>query len=185
MREVTSILISDVGKRPITWVCHSMGGLLVKKILVEEWKNGDKHNICKNTRSIIFYSTPHRGSHIAALTQTTQMFIWPSIEVQELRQESPNLLQLHKDFLEMLNDYPMEIVSFSETKSTLVTALKLSFQFVTPDSADPGIGEFFQIPQDHLTICKPANRRSFLYHKLLCVLRRQLESCKDAKKRES
>lgn len=180
---INKLLISDVGKRPITWVCHSMGGLLVKKILVEEWKNGDKHNICKNTRSIIFYSTPHRGSHIAALTQTTQMFIWPSIEVQELRQESPNLLQLHKDFLEMLNDYPMEIVSFSETKSTLVTALKLSFQFVTPDSADPGIGEFFQIPQDHLTICKPANRRSFLYQKLLCVLRSQLESCKDAKKR--
>ncbi|KAK2576698.1 hypothetical protein KPH14_005359 [Odynerus spinipes] len=176
---LNKLLISDIGKRPIIWVCHSMGGLLVKRILVQEWKNGDKHDICKNTRGIVFYSTPHRGSHIAALTQTTQMLVWPSIEVQELRRESPNLLGLHNDFLEMLNDYPMEIVSFSETKSTLVTALKLSFQFVTPESADPGVGEFFEIPQDHLTICKPANRRSFLYQKLLSLIRRQVESRKE------
>ncbi|XP_014602802.1 PREDICTED: protein SERAC1-like [Polistes canadensis] len=178
---INKLLIADVGKRPIIWVCHSMGGLLVKKMLVEEWKTGDKHNICKNTRGIVFYSTPHRGSHIAALTQATQMLVWPSIEVQELREESPHLLGLHKDFLEMLKDYPMNIVSFSETKSTLVTALKLSFQFVTPDSADPGVGEFFEIPQDHLTICKPANRRSFLYQKLLCLLRHQIETRKESK----
>ncbi|XP_046831134.1 protein SERAC1 [Vespa crabro] len=178
---INKLLIADVGKRPIIWVCHSMGGLLVKKMLVEEWKSGDKHNICKNTRGIVFYSTPHRGSHIAALTQATQMLLWPSIEVQELRQESPHLLGLHKDFIEMLNDYPINIVSFSETKSTLVTALKFPFQFVTPNSADPGVGEFFEIPQDHLTICKPANRRSFLYQKLLCLLRRQIEIRKETK----
>ncbi|KAF7390170.1 hypothetical protein HZH68_012027 [Vespula germanica] len=178
---ISKLLIADVGKRPIIWVCHSMGGLLVKKMLVEEWKSGDKNNICKNTRGIVFYSTPHRGSHIAALTQATQMLIWPSIEVQELREESPHLLGLHKDFIEMLNNYPINIVSFSETKSTLVTALKFPFQFVTPNSADPGVGEFFEIPQDHLTICKPANRRSFLYQKLLCLLRRQIEIRKETK----
>lgn len=51
-----------------------------------EWKNGDKNNVCKNTRSIVFYSTPHRGSRVAALKQATQMVLWPSIEVQELRE---------------------------------------------------------------------------------------------------
>lgn len=127
--------MSSVGKRPIVWVCHSMGGLLVKKMLVEEWKNGDKHNICCNTRGIIFYSTPHRGSHVAALNQTTQMLVWPSIEVQELREESPQLLKLHEEFLEMLKKYTIEIVSFSETKSTLVTVLKFPIRFVSSISA--------------------------------------------------
>lgn len=51
-----------------------------------EWKAGDKNGICKNTRAIIFYSTPHRGSHVAALKQATQMLVWPTVEVQELRE---------------------------------------------------------------------------------------------------
>jgi len=51
-----------------------------------EWKTGDKHGICKNTKAILFYGTPHRGSHVAALKQTTQMLLWPTIEVQELRE---------------------------------------------------------------------------------------------------
>ncbi|XP_066591524.1 protein SERAC1 isoform X2 [Prorops nasuta] len=172
----TKLLMAGIGKKPIIWVCHSMGGLLVKKMLVEEWRSGDSHNICKNTRSILFYSTPHKGSRVAALRQMTQMLIWPSIEVQELREESPKLLELHQDFLKMLEDYPMEIVSFSETKPTLVSPLKLSYLFVNSDSANPGVGEFYEIPLNHLTICKPANRRSFLYQKLISIVKRHVNS---------
>ncbi|XP_014473260.1 PREDICTED: protein SERAC1-like isoform X2 [Dinoponera quadriceps] len=170
---ITKLIMANVGQRSLVWVSHSMGGLLVKKMLVEEWKAGDKNGICRNTRAIVFYSTPHRGSHVAALKQTTQILVWPTVEVQELREESPELLQLHEEFLEMLKEHHIEIVSFGETKSTLVTALKLSFQFVSLDSADPGVGEFFEIPQDHISICKPASRQSFLYQKLLSVLKRQ------------
>ncbi|XP_034181766.2 protein SERAC1 [Osmia lignaria lignaria] len=168
---VKKLLTAGIGKRPMIWVCHSMGGLLVKQMLINEWKNGDKNNICKNTRGIVFYSTPHRGSRVAALKQTVQMLVWPSVEVQELREESPHLLELHKEFLDMLKQYPMEVVSFSETKSTLITALKVPFQFVTSNSADPGIGEFYEIAQDHLSICKPASRYSFLYQKLLSMIK--------------
>ncbi|XP_043278487.1 protein SERAC1 isoform X2 [Venturia canescens] len=176
--------LSGVGKRPVVWVCHSMGGLLVKKMLVKEWKNGDKNGLCKNTKAIIFYSTPHRGSHVAALKHTTQMVVWPSVEVQELRQESPALMELHEDFLNMLKSYAIDIVSFSETKSTLVTALKFPFQFVTPYSADPGVGEFFEIPQNHLTICKPANRQSFLYRKVLSIVRRHVPTENSARSKK-
>ncbi|CAL7936144.1 unnamed protein product [Xylocopa violacea] len=171
---IKKLLTAGIGKRPTIWVCHSMGGLLVKKMLVDEWKNGDKNDICKNTRSIIFYSTPHRGSRVAALKQVTQMVVWPSVEVQELREESPQLLELHNEFLDMLKEYPIEIISFSETKSTHITPLKVPFQFVTSNSADPGVGEFYEIAQDHLSICKPASRHSFLYQKLLNVLRRHV-----------
>ncbi|XP_012256701.2 protein SERAC1 [Athalia rosae] len=175
--ELTAKLATaGIGKRGVIWVCHSMGGLLVKKILVREWKNGDKNNICKSTKGIVFYSTPHRGSRVAALKQTVQMFVWPSVEVQELREGSSQLLELHDDFLRMLKDYPMDIVSFSETKSTRVTALKFPLQFVNPASSDPGVGEFFEIPLDHLSICKPADRRSFLYQKLVSTIKRHLSS---------
>ncbi|XP_034940512.1 protein SERAC1-like [Chelonus insularis] len=170
------LLSTGVGKRPIVWVCHSMGGLLVKNMLVEEWKAEDKHKFCENTKGIIFYSTPHRGSHVAALKQTTQMLVWPSVEVQELREGSPHLLKLHDDFLQMLKKNPIRIVSFSETKPTLVTALKFPLQFVTSQSADPGVGEFYEIPQDHLSICKPANKHSFLYRKIVHFLKNILKT---------
>ncbi|XP_012227930.1 protein SERAC1 isoform X2 [Linepithema humile] len=168
---VTKLTMANIGQRPLIWVGHSMGGLLVKKMLVEEWKTGDKHGICKNTKAILFYGTPHRGSHLAALKQTTQMLVWPTVEVQELREGSPQLLKLHEEFLKMLEEYHIEIVSFAEAKPTLLTALKFPFQFVSLESADPDVGEFFEIAQDHLSICKPAGRQSFLYQKLLSVLR--------------
>lgn len=35
----------------------------------------------------------------------------------------------------MLKEYPIEIVSFSETKSTHITPLNVPFQFVTSNSS--------------------------------------------------
>jgi hypothetical protein len=49
--------------------------------------------------------------------------------------ESPQLLQLHEDFLKMLKEYNIEIISFGETKPTRVTALKVPLRFVNSDSA--------------------------------------------------
>lgn len=32
---VTKLTMANVGQRPLIWVAHSMGGLLIKKMLVE------------------------------------------------------------------------------------------------------------------------------------------------------
>lgn len=86
-----------------------MGGLLIKNILnkgkkFEEydkrweecsamrifaaWESGneDLRNMCLNTKGIVFYSTPHLGSRFANLSQATSLVLWPSVEVQELRE---------------------------------------------------------------------------------------------------
>lgn len=54
--------------------------------------------------------------------------------------ESPQLLKLHEEFLEMLKEYHIEIVSFAEAKPTLVTTLKFPFQFVSLNSAGNALG---------------------------------------------
>lgn len=66
--------------------------------------------------------------------------------------------RLHEKFKMLVEQLPIKVISFVETKSTLVTAMKFNFMFVEPHSANPGVGEYYEIPQDHLCICKPLCR---------------------------
>ncbi|XP_034235371.1 protein SERAC1-like isoform X2 [Thrips palmi] len=165
-----------VGTRPIIWVTHSMGGLLVKHMLISayESENKDLHNIFRNTKAIVFFSCPHLGSEVADLKMTTEKLFWPSLEVQELRYRSAALVDLHLRFLQLLEVSRMSILSFAETKATSVTAMRLPVNFVQPHSADPGVGEFFEIPLDHIDICKPVGRHSFLYRKVIELINQVL-----------
>ncbi|XP_069675082.1 protein SERAC1 isoform X2 [Periplaneta americana] len=153
---------AGLGSRPIVWVAHSMGGLIVKSMLIKAMQDEDEQvqGLCRNTKAVVFYSVPHRGSPLVSLTQATQLLWWPSVEVQELKENSPALLTLHSQFLDLVEKKNIEIISFAETKPTLLSSLHLQFHFVPKESADPGIGEFFEIPQDHLCICKPNSSRS-------------------------
>ncbi|CAH1994451.1 unnamed protein product [Acanthoscelides obtectus] len=166
-----------LGEKPIVWVTHSMGGLIVKNILCKAFESKDENikKICSNTKGVIFYSTPHKGSRLANLSQATALLLWPSVEVQELRENSPKLRAIHEKFLNIVKEAPMKIVTFVETKSTVVTALKFNFLLVEPKSGNPSIGEYYEIPQDHLGICKPISKNSFLYQKVLHVLQEILK----------
>ncbi|XP_052124844.1 protein SERAC1 isoform X2 [Frankliniella occidentalis] len=166
-----------VGQRPIIWITHSMGGLLVKRMLISAYESENKelHNIFRNTKAIVFFSCPHLGSELADLKMPTELLFWPSLEVQELRYRSASLVDLHLRFLQLLEVSPMTILSFAETKATNVTAVKWPVNFVKPHSADPGVGEFFEIPLDHIDICKPVGRHSFLYRKIIKLIREVLQ----------
>src|SRR5205085_558252 len=57
-----------LGERPICFVAHSMGGLLVKQLL----RNADSlapefRGIGDAIRGISFIATPHTGSHVASI----------------------------------------------------------------------------------------------------------------------
>ncbi|KAG5866335.1 hypothetical protein JTB14_010133 [Gonioctena quinquepunctata] len=121
-------------------------------------ENSKVKNVCLNTKGLVFYSTPHNGSRLANLSQATAILLWPSVEVCELRENSPQLKKIHQQFLEIVHSVPMKIATFAETKPTLVTAMKLNFLLVDPNSGNPGVGEYYEIPQDHLGICKPLTK---------------------------
>ncbi|XP_056641518.1 protein SERAC1 isoform X1 [Diorhabda sublineata] len=174
---MTKLVQAGLGTKPIVWVTHSMGGLIVKNILCKSFESQMPaiRNLCLNTKGVIFYSTPHNGSRLANLNQATALLLWPSVEVQELREHSPQLKKIHKRFLDIVSSIPMKIVTFVETKATVVTAMRFNFLLVQPDSGYPGVGEYFEIPQDHLGICKPLTKYSFLYQKVVHTLRQILE----------
>ncbi|CAG9941288.1 unnamed protein product [Clonostachys rosea f. rosea IK726] len=57
----------DTKKRPIIFVCHSLGGLVCKDALIVSKMQSDSHihDIYERTHAIAFMGTPHHGSELA------------------------------------------------------------------------------------------------------------------------
>nr|XP_042704221.1 protein SERAC1 isoform X3 [Chrysemys picta bellii] len=153
---------AGVGDRPLVWVSHSMGGLLVKKMLVDASKNPEMDKIVNNTRGIIFYSVPHHGSQLAEYSMNARYLLFPSVEVKELSTDSPALKELNDDFLSFAKDKKFPVLSFAETLPTHIGSM-IKLHVVPVDSANLGIGDLIPVEVNHLNICKPKKKDTFLY----------------------
>ncbi|XP_073527616.1 protein SERAC1 [Phyllobates terribilis] len=158
--------MAGVGKRPIVWMSHSMGGLLVKKMLVNASKDKDLQDFVKNTRGIAFYSVPHHGSRLAEYSVNARLLLFPSIEVKELSKDSPALKELNEEFLEFAKNKDFKVVSFAETLPTRIGSM-MRLHVVPAESADLGIGNIIPVQVNHLNICKPKSKDSLIYQDTL------------------
>jgi len=87
-REIVEQLVAaGVGSRPVIWVGHSMGGLLIKQILVSARETSSLRHLVDNTHGVVFYSVPHEGSSLADFSSrtTAAYLLSPSVEVRDLR----------------------------------------------------------------------------------------------------
>ncbi|XP_054262327.1 protein SERAC1 isoform X2 [Macrosteles quadrilineatus] len=163
----------SVGQRPTVWVAHSMGGLLVKKILTQAAQSSDEslRNVALNTKAIVFLSTPHLGCPLAKMNDILNYLLWPSTEVEELRQNSDVLNKLHQEFNDLLKEVNIRIVTFAEAKSTRVSTLGVDFHIVPPEFSYFDVGDLYEMPCDHACVAKPFNRLSFIYQTVLHVIK--------------
>ncbi|NXL88747.1 SRAC1 protein, partial [Alectura lathami] len=157
---------AGVGDRPLVWVSHSMGGLLVKQMLVDASKNPEMDKIVNNTRGIIFYSVPHHGSQLAEYSINARYLLFPSVEVKELSKDSPALKVLNDDFLSFAKDKKFPVLSFAETLPVHIGSM-IKLHVVPLESAKLGIGELIPVDVNHLNICKPKKKDAFLYQRTL------------------
>ncbi len=165
---------SGIGKRPVIFVGHSMGGLVIKKLLVQGQEEQD-HELVKNTKGVIFYSTPHSGSQVAKLNATTKFFFFPTTEVQDLDPNNPTLMTLNQNFLQMATEAKkdMKIVSFGEALPTPLMGIDVTF--VPTSSSNLGIGDFYEIKANHINVCKPHSKESVIYRKFVDLVRDVLD----------
>uniref|UniRef100_A0A2K5R768 Protein SERAC1 n=3 Tax=Cebus imitator TaxID=2715852 RepID=A0A2K5R768_CEBIM len=164
---------AGVGDRPVVWISHSMGGLLVKKMLLEASKKPEMSTVINNTRGIIFYSVPHHGSHLAEYSVNVRYLLFPSLEVKELSKDSPALKKLQDDFLELAKDKNFQVLNFVETLPTYIGSM-IKLHVVPVESADLGIGDLIPVDVNHLNICKPEKKDAFLYQRTLQFIRETL-----------
>lgn len=169
--------------RPVVWVCHSMGGLIVKGIVNQALKSSDPkiRKIGENTKGIIFLGTPHRGSAIAKYSQQTAL-LWPTIEVKDMEENSKELLKLNDEFLKNIGSMkdPVEIVSIAEG-SAMKVFQNIKLIVVPLESAYLGYGDFFVSNENHLNLSKPLSQNSFIYLTVVNMIEKILQQRKEPK----
>ncbi|KAK2162794.1 hypothetical protein LSH36_91g02028 [Paralvinella palmiformis] len=170
---------SGLGDRPIIWVAHSMGGLLVKQMLLLASEDQSMSDILRQTKGIVFYSVPHRGSPLSVYMSRTKYLLYPSAEVKLLYQGSKVLLDLHKKFKTLIMSKHIPLLSFGEGSKTNLP-FNIRAMFVPAESSDPGFGEFHLMKDhNHLTICKPISKQTMLYQQTLNFITHCIPHCSE------
>ncbi|MEH1947926.1 MAG: hypothetical protein V7K77_13370 [Nostoc sp.] len=153
-----SLQVREIGERPVIFVTHSMGGLLVKEVL-RTAQNFRRQAIIEQTKGIVFLSTPHTGSHLARLIEHISILARPTVNVQELREHAPALRSLNEWYRQNVDNLAIDTKVFYETQPTA------GILVVDEDSANPGIRDVnpVAIPKDHNQIAKPSSKEDLVY----------------------
>ncbi|XP_059148658.1 protein SERAC1-like [Physella acuta] len=160
---IQKLLQAGVGSRPIIWVGHSMGGLLIKKIISLGEHETEFSKFSTQTKGVVFYSVPHRGSSIVDTMMYAKYLLFPSVEVQELHTNSPALIQLHTEFVNFVTKNSISCLSFGENAKTPFGRPLPKMLVVSSNSSDPGVGQFISVPDNHIDICKPCCETDVIY----------------------
>jgi len=134
-----------IGERPVIFITHSMGGILVKQILrhatsfgVERWES-----IARRTCGIAFVATPHAGADLAGFAELARLVLRTNEQVAELRAHHPRLRELHAWFLKFQADKKLVCRTFCETREVRPGVLGLTFprgfMVVDQTSAEPHV----------------------------------------------
>jgi hypothetical protein len=169
--EVLAILESKgVGEKPILFLVHSLGGLLLKHMLKDAVRQQKFKSIESHTCGIAFFSTPHFGSRLAdAMDYFPRLsrallgadVVRPTVAIQELKWATAAIRSLHDDFAAWYRarEDDTRRVCVLATFETRDTANLL--RVVDEVSGNPRLGDTATVVAlggDHLTVCKPADR---------------------------
>jgi len=165
-KRATSLLVNldakHLGERPIVFITHSLGGLVVKQLLrvAQDSSEPRLQRFVKNTLGIIFIATPHLGADIATVADRLRIVARPSDALADLKKSGPYLDDLKHWFSAQATKHGWRILAFREGRS-----VKYGFKAVEDGSADPGISGVrpIDIDADHISICQPETRTSAIY----------------------
>ena len=164
---------TPIGRQPIIFVAHSMGGLVVKKAYVLGKHDGEYSNIISKTQGIVFLATPHRGAHYAKMLNnilsTTPFYAPPKAYIEDLDIHSRMLQDINEQFRTQCGELPL--VSFFETMRTNL-GLKQAM-IVEKESGVLGYAHEISSPlnADHHSICKFKSKEDDNYKYVTGVLK--------------
>ena len=154
--------VRELRGTPLVFVCHSLGGLIVKQLLRAADARrgyGDKEAtaLIGSVKGVVFIATPHTGSAHATLLDTLRLIVWPSPSTLDLVKNNANLRDLNVWYRNWSTSIQHKV--FYEKRSTPVGVV------VGDDSSDPGLLHVqpIGVDADHRTICKPVDANDLVY----------------------
>ena len=117
----------SVSGRPLVFVAHSLGGLLVKEVLrrSQHAEEPGLQDIVKSTRAVIFLGTPHRGSGDFARLGDMARRVASAILgvdsnatiIRALGLDSPELELSRESFFQQWRTYGFRVKTFQESQA--------------------------------------------------------------------
>ncbi|HUI80782.1 MAG TPA: hypothetical protein VLY24_22810 [Bryobacteraceae bacterium] len=149
------LMNENLGVRPIIYICHSLGGILVKQALRVAQVTSQFRRIYDATRSVAFIATPHTGAAVATLLNWLEI---GSDEARQLRLDDPALRDLNEWYRTAALADHIRTAAYAEMRSTA------GIMIVGPTQADPGVADCIVVPlpSDHISIVKPGRNDQIL-----------------------
>jgi hypothetical protein len=147
-----------IGERPVIFIVHSFGGLVVKQMLREavHSPNASWRDIAAQTRGVVFLATPHTGSRLANWVRWVPLY-FRTVTVKELEEHNPQLRELGAWFRDFHFRSGMKVLVYTETRKV--------WRFLIVPDGDPQLVGVPAVPldDDHISVTKPKSARSELY----------------------
>ena len=172
-----------VGRRPIIFVVHSMGGLVFKKAIVQGHDDDEYKDLVSQIKSVLFLSTPHRGTNLAEiLNRILAVSIFnhaPKQYLNELTQNSPFLEGLNEEFRKHAEG--LHIFSFYETLETAVGPKNIMILPKTSSTLGYPQEVLEPLNADHHSVCKFPSRQDPSYRSVKGVIKTLVSTYRLAK----
>ncbi|PTB69411.1 hypothetical protein BBK36DRAFT_1165681 [Trichoderma citrinoviride] len=152
------------GDRPLLFIAHSIGGLVVKMALVKAHTDARYSDILHECYGVAFFGTPHQGSSyfaMQALAGSIQHLLQlsaplPASLTDQLRMGNPLLLHVDEDFKLVSDD--LRVWTLFETIDSRLSAnsgdLYYTAPLTSPKSAILGMRQerIFPLQSDHANV---------------------------------
>jgi hypothetical protein len=140
-------VVNDIGTRPVLFIAHSMGGVVVKELLRQSESSAkDYHNLWENTVAAVFLATPTAFSSIARSKLFIGLYGGPLVDTAVLSD---------------LNAFYRER---APRKGITTLSFAAASDIISNNGADPGVPDAVVIPIDvsNYLIGRPTSRSSLV-----------------------
>ncbi|MCJ1354518.1 MAG: hypothetical protein MMC33_004507 [Icmadophila ericetorum] len=175
--------LEDAMQRPIIFICHSLGGIIVKRALALSASRTSKlvqhvHSIYVSTFGILFMGTPHDGSSKAKFASATRRMIGALVpsKVVDTEGQLLNALQEGSEVLQNITDLFVPLMKnfhiffFWEQQKT---NMGVTQDYIVEESSAAPIMDNTEragLPYDHVNMCRFEGRTSPGYRVVVAAL---------------